>query len=326
MSYICIFSIEHRGVPNLPFIALLLLKRITFSYANKCWSKSKWPHGPQLCLTQWNYEPCCVGPPKMDRSGGEFWQHVVHWERNGKPLQYSSLENPKNSMKRQKDRTLKDELPRSVGAQYATGEEWRHNSRKNEDMEPKWKQHPVMDVTGDGSKVWSCEEQYCIGTWNLRSMNQGKFSSVQFSHSVMSDSLRPHGQQHIRLPCPSPTPRDYLNSCPLSWWCHPTLSSSVFPFSSSLQSFPASGSFPRSQFFSSGGQSIGVSASASVLPMNIQDEFPLGFTGWISLHSRNSQESSPTPQFKSISSLVLNFLYSPTLTSIRNYWKNHSFD
>ena len=94
-------------------------------------------------------------------------------------------------------------------------------------------------------------------------------SSVQFSHSVMSDSLRPHGLQYTRLPCPSPTPRAYSNSCPLSRQCHPTISSSVIPFSSCLQSFPASESFQMSQFFSSGGQSIGVSASASVLPMNI---------------------------------------------------------
>ena len=159
------------------------------------------------------------------------------------------LRTPRTVWKGKKIGHWKMNLPRLVGAQYATGEKWRNNSRKNEDMEPKWKQHPVMDVTGDGSKVWSCEEQYCIGTWNLRSMNQGKFSSVQFNHSVMSDSLWPHGQQHTRFPCPSPTPRDYLNSCPLSWWCHPTLSSSVFPFSSSLQSFPALGSFPRSQFF-----------------------------------------------------------------------------
>ena len=93
---------------------------------------------------------------------------------NGKPLQYSYLENPMNSMKRQKDRTLKDELPRSVGAQYATGDQWRNNSRKNEEMESKQKQHTVVDVTGDGSKVRCCKEQYCIGTWNVRSMNQGK--------------------------------------------------------------------------------------------------------------------------------------------------------
>ena len=99
----------------------------------------------------------------------------------------------------------------------------------------------------------------------------------------MFDSLQPHGLQHTRLPCPSPTPRTYSNSCPLSQWCHPTISFSVIPFSSSLQSFLASGSFPMSQFFASGGQSIGVSASASVLPMNIQDLSPLGWTGWISL-------------------------------------------
>ena len=110
--------------------------------------------------------------------------------------------------------------------------------------------------------------------------------SVQFSPSVVSDSLWPHGVQHTRLPCPSPTLRAYSNSCPSSQWCHPTISSSVVPFSSRLQSFPESGSFPMSQFFASGGQSIGVSASASVLPMNIQNWFPLGLTGLISLQSK----------------------------------------
>ena len=103
-----------------------------------------------------------------------------------------------------------------------------------------------------------------------------KFSSAQFSHSVMSDFVRPYGLQHTRLPCPSPTPRPCSHSCPLVQWCHPTISSSVIPFSSCFQSFPASESFPMSQFFPSGGQSTGVSASASVLPMNIQDWFPLG--------------------------------------------------
>ena len=152
------------------------------------------------------------------------------------------------------------------------------------------------------------------------------YQSVQFSHSVVSDSLRPHGLQHTRLPCPSPSPRVYSNSYPLSWWCHPTISSSVFPFSSCLQSFPASGSFQMSQFFTSGGQSIGVSASASVLLMNSQDWFPLGLTGLISLQSKNSQESYPTPQFKSINSSALSLIYGPTLTSIHDYWKNCSFD
>ena len=100
-------------------------------------------------------------------------------EGNDKPLQYSCPENPMNSMKRQTDRTLKDELQRSVGAQYATEDQWRNNSRKNEEMEPKQKQHPVVDMTGDGSKVPCCKGQYCIGTWNVRSMNQGKLEVVK---------------------------------------------------------------------------------------------------------------------------------------------------
>ena len=106
-------------------------------------------------------------------------QNLVHWRGNGKPPQYSCLENPISSMKRQKDRTLKDEFPRSVGAQYATRDQWRNNSRKNEGMEQKQKQHPAADVTGDGSKVWCCKEQYCIGTWNVRCMNQGKLEVVK---------------------------------------------------------------------------------------------------------------------------------------------------
>ena len=110
--------------------------------------------------------------------------------------------------------------------------------------------------------------------------------SVQFSCSVMSDSLRPHEPHHTRPPYPSPTPGVHPNPCPLSRWCHPTISSSVVPFSSCPQSFPASGSFQMSQLFTSGGQSIGVSALASVLPMNTQDWSPLGWTGWISLQSK----------------------------------------
>ena len=119
--------------------------------------------------------------------------------------------------------------------------------------------------------------------------SQGKlihYTSVQFSRSVLSDSLRPHESQHARPPGPSPTPGVYSNSCPLSWWCHPAISSSVVPFSSCPQSLPASGSFPMSQLFATGGQSIGVSTSASVPPMNIQDWSPLGWTGWISLQSK----------------------------------------
>ena len=111
-------------------------------------------------------------------------------------------------------------------------------------------------------------------------------TSVQFRLSVMPDSLRPHGLQHTRIPCPSPTPRAYSNSCPLIQWCHSTISSFFIPFSSCLQSCPASGSFQMSQFFTSGGQSIVVSASASVLPRNIHDRFLLGWTGWISLQSK----------------------------------------
>ena len=120
----------------------------------------------------------------------------------------------------------------------------------------------------------------------VRSWHMVSAVSVQFSRSVMSNYLRPHGLQHTRLPCPSPTPGAYSNSCPSSRWCHPTISSSVIPFSSRLQSFPVSGSLQMSQFFTSGGQNTGVSASASVLPMNIQDWFPLRRTGWISLQSK----------------------------------------
>ena len=113
--------------------------------------------------------------------------------------------------------------------------------------------------------------------------------TLHFSRSVMSDSLRPHELQHARPPCPLPTPGVYPDSCPLSRWCHPTILSSVVPFSSCLQSFPASGSFQMSQFFTSGGQSIGVSAPTWVLPMNIQDWSPLGWIGWISLQSKGLQ-------------------------------------
>ena len=120
---------------------------------------------------------------------------------------------------------------------------------------------------------------------NQISLSDFQFSSIQFSLSVVSNSLQPHGLQHARSPCPSPTPGVYSNSSSLSQWCHPTISSSVVPFSC-LQTFPASGSFQTSQLFASGGQSIGVSASASVLPMNIQGWFPLRWTDWISLQSK----------------------------------------
>ena len=147
-----------------------------------------------------------------------------------------------------------------------------------------------------------------------------------YSRSVMSYSLQPHGLQHTRLPCPSPSPRACSNSCSLSRWCHPTISSSMVPFSSCFLSFPAPESFPVSQFLETGSQSIGVSASASVLPVNIQDWFPLGLMDWYPCSQRDSQESSLTPEFKRINSLAPNFLYNPTLTSIHDFWKNHSFD
>ena len=139
--------------------------------------------------------------------------------------------------------------------------------------------------------------------------------SVQFSCSVLSDSLRPHELQHARPPCPSPTPGVYPNSCPSSWRCHPTISSSVVPFSSYPQSFPGSESFQMSQLFTSGGQ---YSTSASVFPMNTQDWSPLGWTGWISSQFKglsrvfsNSSKASIIPH---------SFLYGPTLTSIHDYW------
>ena len=125
-----------------------------------------------------------------------------------------------------------------------------------------------------------------VNIWVLTSHWLIKSNSVQFRRSVVSDSLRPHGLQHTRCSCLSQSHRACSNSCPLSQWRHPTISSSVIPFSSRLQSFPASGPFQMSQFFTSGGQSIGVLASSSVLPMNIQDWFPLGWTGWISLQSK----------------------------------------
>ena len=148
------------------------------------------------------------------------------------------------------------------------------------------------------------------------------FSSVQsFSQS---DSLRPQGLQQARLPCPSPTPRACSNSCASSQWCHPTISSSVILFSPGLQSYPASGSFPTSQFFASGGQSIG--ASASVLPMNIQHWFALGWTGWISLQSKGLSSVFSNTTVQKHQFFCTQLSYSPTLTSIHDYWKNHSFD
>ena len=148
----------------------------------------------------------------------------------------------------------------------------------------------------------------------------------QFSHSVVSNDVAPLGLQHVRPPYLSLTPGVYSNSCPLSQWCHPTISSSVVPFFSCLQSFPASRSFPMNLFLISGGQNIGVSASASVLPMNIQDWFTLGWTGWISLQSKGLSKSLLQHHSSKVLILWCSAFFSPTLTSIYVYWKNHSFD
>ena len=155
-----------------------------------------------------------------------------------------------------------------------------------------------------------------------RGLIPNKTQSVQFSHSFVSDSLRPHGLQHARLPCPSPTPRAYSNSCPSTRQCHPSISSSVVPFSSCLHSLPASGAFQMNQLFTSGVQSIG--ASAAVLP---------GLTsfriGWFDLLAVQGTLKSPLQHYnwcQSINSLVLSLLYGLTLTSIHDYWKNLSFD
>ena len=144
-------------------------------------------------------------------------------------------------------------------------------------------------------------------------------SLLLLSLSVVSVSLRPHGLQHARLSCPLPSHRTCSKSCP--WWCHPNIWSPFTPFSSCLQSSPASESFPMSQLFASGGQRTGASVSASALPVNIQD-----WLVWSPCRPKASQESSPTTQFKSINSLILSLLYGPTLTSIHAHWRNHRFD
>ena len=148
-----------------------------------------------------------------------------------------------------------------------------------------------------------------------------QFSSVAQSWPTLRD---PHEPQHARTPCQSPTHRVYSNSCPSSRWCHPVISSSVIPFSSCPQSFPATMSFTMSQLFASGGQSIGVSHSALVLPMDIQDWYPLGLTGFISLQSKGLSRVFSNTTFQKINSLMLSLLYGPTLTSIHQ--KIHNFD
>ena len=159
-------------------------------------------------------------------------------------------------------------------------------------------------------------------------------SVSQFSCSVQFSSVTPscptlHNPMNCstpRPPCPSPSPRVHSNSRPSSWWCHPAISSSVVPFSSCPQSLPASESFPMSQLFAWGGQRSGVSASASVIPMNTQDWSLLEWTGWISLQSKGLSRVFSNTRVQSINSLALSFLHSPTLTSIHDHWKNHSLE
>ena len=150
--------------------------------------------------------------------------------------------------------------------------------------------------------------------------------SDQISCSALSDSLRPHELQHTRPPCPSPTPGVHPDSRPSSQWCHPAISSSVVPFSSGPQALPASRHFQMSQFLASGGQSIEVSASTSALQLNTQDRSPLGWTGWSSLECKGLSRVFSNTTVQKHHSLALSFLYSPTLTSIHDCWKNHSFD
>ena len=164
----------------------------------------------------------------------------------------------------------------------------------------------------------------CFPLEILKNLFWGQFSSVQSLRHVWLFAI-PWTAAYL-LPCLSPTPGACSISCPSSQWCYPAISSSVVPVSTCLQSFPASGSFPMSQFFASNGQSIGASASASVLPMNIQDWFPLRLTGLISLQSKGFSRVFSNTTVQKHHSSVLSFLYSPTLASIPDYWKNHSFD
>ena len=160
------------------------------------------------------------------------------------------------------------------------------------------------------------DKEAVVYIWNIQ--------SVQFSCSAVSDSLWPHKLQHTRPPCPSPTPEVHPNPCPLNGVCHPTISSSVIPFSSCLQSFPASWSFPMSWLFPSDGQSVGASTLASVLPIYIQDSFRIDWFDLLAVQ-RTLKRLLQHHHSKGINSLILSFLYSPTLTSIHYYWKSHSF-
>ena len=194
-----------------------------------------------------------------------------------------------------------------------------HATNKTQHSQIRKKKSAWIKNETNGRELGSTEIKPC--TWCSVQFSP----SVQFSCSVVSDSLQPHESRHARLPCPSPSPGVHSNSCPLSRWCSPTMSSSVLPFTSRLQSFPASGSFPLSQFFTLGGQSIGVSALASVLPKNTQDWSLLEWTSWISLQPKRlsrvfSNTTVEKHQFFSA------HLYSPVLTSMHDCWKNNTFD
>ena len=195
-------------------------------------------------------------------------------------------------------------------------------------QETSWSEKTSHGLSTDPTQAWCHSAFSIIIILSLTKIKQAGLVLLgvsQFSRSDMSDSLWPCGPQHARPPCSSPIPWVYSNSCPLSQWCYPTISSSAAPFSFCLQFFTASVFFPMSWLYTSGGQSIEASALASVLPMNIEGWFLLRLTYLISLLSKRLSESSPAPQFKSINSSALS-LYGPTLTSIHDYWKSHSFD
>ena len=177
-----------------------------------------------------------------------------------------------------------------------------------------------MDCSLPGSSIHGILQARILNIYNFQ------FSSVQFSHSVMSDSLPTHESQHARPPCPSQTPRVDSDSHPSSQWCHPAISSSVVPFSSCPQSLPASESFPMSQLFAWGGQSTGVSASASFLPKKSQGWSPSEWNGWISLQSKGLSRVFSNTTVQKHHSSALSFLHSPTLTYIYDHRKNHSLD
>ena len=296
------FSRQENGVGDhslfqviLPIQGLrlhLLHCRQILYYLNHQWSPGKEP--PCQCRRQ-------------KRCGFDSWVRKIPWGGQGNPLQYSCLENAMNRgvgarvykvakswTQLKKQHTMEFTTPlRDLSSSFLTLLErrhwyillrtiWKYVVKFNIHMLFVWQKHPTRKNISLQLYLHECANVYtrrlivalfvlaCMHTQTHEHTHRRK-TSVQFSHSVMSDSLWPHGLQHARPPCISPTPRAYSNSCPLSQWCHPSISSSIIPFSSCPQSFPASESFQMSQLFASGGQSIEISASASVIPMNIQN-------------------------------------------------------